>query len=89
MDQIRPDGTKKSPFGVSHQQDLTHVTAQAALSQSQSFKLIQADSQLPSLLPASAETLTYASSGSDLVFAQQMHDAKVEPKSSKFSITII
>lgn len=73
----------QSPFGMSHQQALAHVTAQAALSQSQSFMHIQADGQLPSLSPASAETMTYPSSGSDLVFGQQMHDAKLEPESSK------
>lgn len=68
---------------MSHQQALAHVTAQAALSQSQSFMHIQADSQLPSLLPASAETMTHPSSGFDLVFSQQMHNAKLEPESSK------
>lgn len=73
----------QSPFGMSHQQALAHVTAQAALSQSQSFMHIQADSQLPSLLPASAETMTHPTSGSELGFPQQMHDAKLEPESSK------
>ncbi|WOH09694.1 hypothetical protein DCAR_0729152 [Daucus carota subsp. sativus] len=73
----------QSPFGMSHQQALAHVTAQAALSQSQSFKHIQADSQLPSLLPASAETVTHPSSSSELFFTQQMHDAKLEPENSK------
>lgn len=68
---------------MSHQQALAHVTAQAALSQSQSFMHIQADNQLPSLSPASADTLTHPSSGSDLGVAQQMHDAKLEPESSK------
>lgn len=74
----------QSPFGMSHQQALAQVTAQAALSQSRMY--IQAGYQ-PSSLAAPAEELTnHSSFTTNATTDQQMPLIKYEsndPKSSK------
>nr|USN24510.1 WRKY transcription factor [Panax notoginseng] len=75
----------QSPFGMSHQQALAHVTAQAALSQS--YMHMQAENQ-PSTLPASAENLTqHPSSAPSSTVQQQIHAAKLEAESSKMELS--
>uniref|UniRef100_A0A5B6YX51 Putative WRKY transcription factor 4 n=1 Tax=Davidia involucrata TaxID=16924 RepID=A0A5B6YX51_DAVIN len=70
----------QSPFGMSHQQALAQVTAQAALSQS--YMQMQADYQ-PSSLIASAESLTHHPSiASNATVQQQMHTVVSDPESS-------
>ncbi|THG00494.1 hypothetical protein TEA_003989 [Camellia sinensis var. sinensis] len=70
----------QSPFGMTHQQALAQVTAQAALSQS--YMHVQAENQ-PSSLAASAESLSHHQSrASKTTIQQKVHSVISEPESS-------
>ncbi|KAF5961798.1 hypothetical protein HYC85_003007 [Camellia sinensis] len=70
----------QSPFGMTHQQALAQVTAQAALSQS--YIHVQAENQ-PSSLAASAESLSHHQSrASKTTIQQKVHSVISEPESS-------
>ncbi|KAL7232313.1 hypothetical protein ACSBR2_010352 [Camellia fascicularis] len=70
----------QSPFGMTHQQALAQVTAQAALSQS--YMHVQAENQ-PSSLAASAESLSHHQSrASKTTIQQKVHSVLSEPESS-------
>ncbi|KAI3462909.1 hypothetical protein Pfo_019572 [Paulownia fortunei] len=70
----------QSPFGMSHQQALAHVTAQAALSQS--FMQMQAEFQ-HSLSTDAAEALANHSSAPSETLTQQTNPLPPEPESSR------
>ncbi|KAL8475753.1 hypothetical protein ACS0TY_028423 [Phlomoides rotata] len=71
----------QSPFGMSHQQALAHVTAQAALSQS--YKQMHAEFQFPSSTATSESLLNYSSPSPTETMTQQTNPMPTEPESLK------
>ncbi|KAL6994180.1 hypothetical protein U1Q18_012287 [Sarracenia purpurea var. burkii] len=73
----------QSPFGMTHQQALAQVTAQAALSQSYMHIEAEHQSSSSSSLEASADTLTYHQPfSSNTSIHRQVHTGISEPESS-------
>ncbi|KAA8547952.1 hypothetical protein F0562_004381 [Nyssa sinensis] len=70
----------QSPFGMSHQQALAQVTAQAALSQS--YMHMQAEYQPSSLIASMESSSQHPSFGSNATTQQQMQTVVSEPESS-------
>ncbi|KAK4417632.1 putative WRKY transcription factor 4 [Sesamum alatum] len=71
----------QSPFGMSHQQALAHVTAQAALSQS--YMQMQAELQRSSSTATAQPLANHSSSAPSETLARPTNPVPTEPESSK------
>ncbi|KAI3452264.1 hypothetical protein Pfo_008929 [Paulownia fortunei] len=71
----------QSPFGMSHQQALAHVTAQAALSQS--YMQMHAELQRSSSTATAEAVANHSSSAPSETLTQQTNPMPTEPESSK------